>query len=47
VYLTFFWFDQENQVLFDQKDNSSKEIFDFIEDAAKKAESVLIHSVRG
>ena len=47
VYLTFFWMDQENQVLFDQGDKTTKNIYDFIEVAAKKSESVLVHSVRG
>lgn len=47
VYLTFQWQDVENQVIFDQKDNSTKAIYDFIENAAKKYESVLVHSVRG
>ena len=47
VYLTFFWQDVESQVLFDQNDKTTKSIFDFIEVAAKKSESVLVHSVRG
>ena len=47
VYLTFQWQDLENQLIFDQKDNSTKAIFDFIENAYKKYESVLVHSVRG
>lgn len=48
VYLTFFWLDSENQVLFDPgQDKTTKQIFDFIEQAQKKSESVLVHSVRG
>jgi protein-tyrosine phosphatase len=47
VYLSYYWLDQENQVLFDQKDQTTKDIFDFIELAVKKTESVLVHSVRG
>ena len=47
VYLTFFWQDIESQILFDQNDKTTKSIFDFIEVAAKKSESVLVHSVRG
>jgi len=47
VYLTFYWMDQENQVLFDPKDETTNQIYEFIEDALHKAESVLIHSVRG
>ena len=47
VYLTYYWLDQENQILFDVKDQTTSQIFDFIEDAISKAESVLVHSVRG
>lgn len=50
VYLKFNWLDQENQVLFnDHKhgDTITTQIFDFIESAMKKTESVLVHSVRG
>ena len=47
VYLTFQWLDLENQVIFDVKDTTTKAIFDFIENAIKKYESVLVHSVRG
>lgn len=47
VYLTFFWQDSENQTLFDHNDKITKQIYDFIEAAAKKSESVLVHSVRG
>ena len=47
VYLTFQWLDVENQIIFDQKDTTTKAIFDFIENAIKKYESVLVHSVRG
>ena len=47
VYLTFFWQDNESQILFDQHDKTTNNIYDFIEVAAKKSESVLVHSVRG
>lgn len=47
VYLTFQWLDLENQIIFDQKDTTTKAIYDFIENAIKKYESVLVHSVRG
>eukprot|EP00347_Sterkiella_histriomuscorum_P022350 403330790 len=47
TYLTFFWFDQENQILFDAQDETTNKIFDFIDGALSKAESVLVHSVRG
>ena len=47
VYLTFQWLDIENQIIFDTKDTAAKAIFDFIENAKKKYESVLVHSIRG
>ena len=52
VYLKFNWLDQENQVLFDvpngkQPETLTHQIFEFIETAMKKTESVLVHSVRG
>lgn len=47
VYLTFQWLDLENQIIFDAKDTTTKAIYDFIENAIKKYESVLVHSVRG
>lgn len=47
VYLTFQWLDVESQTIFDPKDNTTKAIYDFIESAIKKYESVLVHSVRG
>lgn len=39
--------DQENQILFDVQDETANKIFDFIDNALGKAESVLVHSVRG
>jgi hypothetical protein len=47
IYLAYFWLDQENQILFDAQDETTNQIYDFIEDALIKAESILIHSVRG
>lgn len=47
VYLTFFWQDSENQTLFDKHDKTTKQIYDFIEAAARKSESILVHSVKG
>jgi len=47
AYLTFFWLDQDNQVVLDSKDEASNAIFDFIEEAAQSTESVLVHSIRG
>jgi protein-tyrosine phosphatase len=47
VYLTFFWQDNENQMLFDRQEKTTRQIFDFIEAAQKRSESVLVHSVKG
>ena len=47
VYLTFFWQDKDNQILFDKQDKTTRQIYDFIEQAARKSESVLVHSVKG
>ena len=50
AYLKFIWMDHENQVLFNdhkQWETITSKIFDFIEDAMKKTESVLIYSVHG
>jgi len=47
AYMTFDWLDQDQQVLFDQEDRVTDQIFQFIEEAAQRSESVLVHSVRG
>lgn len=47
AYLTFYWLDVDNQVLFDQNDKITTEINNFIDEAHVKGESVLVHSVRG
>lgn len=47
VYLTFFWQDNENQLLFDKNDKTTRQIYEFIEQAVRKSESVLVHSVKG
>ena len=47
AYLTFYWLDVDNQVLFDQNDKITTEIYNFIEEAHSKGESVLVHSNRG
>jgi len=39
--------DSESQILFDQTDKTTNEIFSFIDDAMGQYESVLVHSVRG
>jgi len=46
-YLTFYWVDQDNQVLFDPEDNITNEILNFIDEALQNGESCLIHSIRG
>ena len=46
-YLTYPWLDSENQLLFDQTDRTTNEIFNFIEEAMEQYESILVHSVRG
>jgi len=47
AYLTFYWLDVDNQVLFDKNDKITSEILNFIEEAHTKGESVLVHSNRG
>jgi protein-tyrosine phosphatase len=47
VYLTFFWQDSETQTLFDRQDKTTKQIYDFIEVAARRSESILVHSIKG
>jgi protein-tyrosine phosphatase len=46
-YLSYTWLDSENQVLFEQNDKTTDEIYNFINDAMNKFDSVLVHSVRG
>jgi len=47
AYLTYDWMDSENQIVFDPKGEVVEEIFNFIEEAAKLGEGVLVHSVKG
>lgn len=47
VYLTYYWADNDSQIILDSKDVVSNEIFNFIDECIVHAESVLIHSVRG
>lgn len=58
VYLTLNWFDSENQIIFGshigkidehgvQQPSEEDRIFDFIDSALTKGESVLVHSLRG
>jgi protein-tyrosine phosphatase len=46
-YLPLLWLDSDNQTLFDLQDKTTSRIFEFIESAARKGESILVHSVRG
>lgn len=46
-YLSYTWLDSESQVLFDANDKTTDEIYNFINDAMNKFDSVLVHSVRG
>lgn len=47
AYLTFNWVDQENQILFDSQNKVTDQIFEFINSAAERSQSLLVHSVRG
>jgi len=47
VYLTYYWVDNENQIILDNKDVVANECFHFLDEALGNAESILIHSVRG
>lgn len=46
-YLSFNWQENDSQILFDQRDNTLNELFQFIEEAHINGESCLVHSVRG
>ncbi len=46
-YLTYFWLDQDSQVILDSKDQVANECFAFITEALEKGDSVLVHSVKG
>lgn len=46
-YLSFAWFDTENQVILDSSDKNLSSVFNFIEQGLESGESVLVHSVRG
>ncbi|KRW99053.1 hypothetical protein PPERSA_11654 [Pseudocohnilembus persalinus] len=47
AYLTLFWVENDNQVLFDPRNETVNEILDFVNEAHEQGESVLVHSVRG
>ncbi|CAD8067803.1 unnamed protein product [Paramecium sonneborni] len=46
-YLTFNWLEQDNEVLFDERNENVNKIFTFIEECFQQGESCLVHSVRG
>ncbi|OMJ72216.1 hypothetical protein SteCoe_29391 [Stentor coeruleus] len=46
-YLSFAWFDNENQIILDSSDKNFSMIYTFIEQGLETGESVLVHSVRG
>ena len=47
-FLTFYWLDDDRQLIFDEEDRVPKEIVRFIDEAIESnGTSVLIHSVRG
>jgi protein-tyrosine phosphatase len=46
-YLSFAWFDVENQVILDTGDKAITLIYNFIDSCLDNGESVLVHSVRG
>jgi len=46
-YLSFYWGDNDSQVLFDSKEETFSQIYQFIQEAEELGESVLVHSVKG
>ena len=46
-YLTFYWLDQEDQIIFDSAGEVANQCYEFIEGALEEAKSVLVTSVRG
>lgn len=47
IYLTYFWLDNEKQIIFDHRDEVLNATYKFIEEAISLGDSVLVHSVRG
>lgn len=45
--MTFYWLDDDRQLLFDDNDQVAAEILNFIEEAAIEQYGVLVHSIRG
>ena len=46
-YLTFYWLDDDRQLIFDEQDRVPIEISKFVDEAINQGTSVLIHSIRG
>lgn len=46
-YLTFYWLDDDRQLLFDDMDQVAIEIQNFIDEAASDFYGILVHSIRG
>ena len=46
-FLTFYWLDDDRQLIFDEQDRVPKEIVRFIDEAIDQGTSVLLHSIRG
>ena len=46
-YLTYFWLDQDMQVILDPNDQITNECYVFINEAHSAGDSVLVHSVMG
>lgn len=46
-YLTYFWLDQDNQLILDTKGQIANECYEFITKALENGDSVLVHSVKG
>ena len=46
-YLTFYWLDDDRQLLFDENDQVAFEVQNFIDEAAEEYYGILVHSIRG
>ena len=46
-FLTFYWVDDDRQLIFDDEDQVPKEIVRFIDESLMSGFSVLVHSMRG
>ena len=46
-YLTFYWLDDDRQLLFDENDQVAAEILNFLDEAQIEHYGILVHSIRG